>query len=88
MHVHGEAYEVDAKFVDLAVAAQNSLGARRIIHDAIRDFVTATLPLRLMQSRDESLETITNLIHAVKFRPEEVNQNQANKYKLSMTSNY
>lgn len=85
MHVHGEKYEVDAKFVDLAVAAQNSLGARRFIHEAIRSFVTANFGLK--HSRDESLEMITNLINAVKFKPEEVGQGEANR--LSMTlSNY
>lgn len=82
LRVHGEASEVDAKFVGLAVAAQTSSGARSRIHEAIRSFVTATFPFRRKQ-KDEALSLITNIIHAVKFKPEEVEQGEA--YRLSMT---
>lgn len=82
LRVHGEASEVDAKFVGLAVAAQSSSGARSRIHEAIRSFVTATSPFK-RKGKDEALSLITNLIHAVKFKPEEVGQGDT--YRLSMT---
>lgn len=82
LRVHGEASEVDAKFVGLAVAAQSSSGARSRIHEAIRSFVTAASPFK-RKGKDEALSLITNLIHAVKFKPEEVGQGDS--YRLSMT---
>ncbi|KAE9390772.1 hypothetical protein BT96DRAFT_333084 [Gymnopus androsaceus JB14] len=62
MHVHGEASEVDAKFVNLAVDAQGSSGARLRIHDTIRSFVTASFPFRIHQ-KDEALK-IDNRAHS------------------------
>lgn len=87
MSMHGETMEVDEEFVNIAVGAQSSSGARSHIHQTIWSFVNTDYNLLKLAKKDKALEMITMLLHTAKFKPEEVEQNDGRRWMMS-TSEY